>query len=1540
MTQVSQFRYLELNMNENREASIFRMEKAWTLQFVLGPSLADKNVRVFVNHPLTSSEGSHRDKYLELHWENLSSLKSDVYDNFAECHLVIAGSFNYYFTINGSDKVEDANGSGYFLVDPILHIGDLDDRLSMDSIRCQTVIAKCLGPFDEWKGRLIVAKETGYNMIHFTPVQELGLSNSSYCIKNHLKLNPVFSSADKVYTMKDVESLVQMMKNKWNVLSLTDLVYNHTANESPWLLEHPECSYNMINSPHLKPAYLVDRILWHFNLEVGEGKWANHGIPRELRTEEQLQSARLVLLNSVFPKHRIAEFFLVHIDEMVAKFKSAVLSGVRGDDRPYTDIEIIHDPNYRRLKATINIAAAVKKYYSSQPDTINRDQKISNACNSVRQRLVELNDATVATINGHIECAVNNYLANGRWRFIDLNGPRVPAVSEKEPIMWNYFTLPTKKMTLEQEEEMMHGPEGAFCMAHNGWVMSDDPLRNFAEPGSNIYLRRELIPWGDNVKLRYGSSPSDCPFLWDYMRQYTVEAARIFHGVRLDNCHSTPVKVAEFMLDEARKVRSDLYVIAELFTSSEYMDNIFINRLGLNSLIREGLNAHSCTDLGRLVHRFGGSPVGSFMQPPQRPLMPTMAHAMFLDQTHDNESPINRRSPYDVFPSSALIAMTCSATGSNRGYDEMIPHHINVVTEERLYRSWSENGKTGPELVTSKDGIIAAKKAINILHYDLSRTGFDQIFVDQLAMDTCAVTRHNSVSHQSVIVIARTAFSMPEHINGWGVPNFKVPGLIDEIIFEGRTTSNGSKEFVQDKQFINGLANYMTTVREHIKVSDSEMIRILPSSTNEQQDIEFHNFTPGSVIAIRVSLNATVKAALLQVRQLLAQFGYRMRTFSARTVEEIKGGEVAVATEKLTLNDLNRILYRCDPEEKDDGKGFGAYHLDNFGNMTYCGLQGIMSIMNKIRAGNELGHPLCENLRSGHWLLDYTANRLLAFTSTKEIGLWLESAFSHLRKAPSYLIPCYFDALTRGVCAIAEEMCWKKMSRFIEGGSMFVRQLSLGSVQMCSYMQTALLPPISSEIAKPLPPIDPERNIVACLSLSAGLPHFSCGIFRNWGRDTFIAMRGLLLLTGRLDDARFLILGYGGTLRHGLIPNLLGSGTSARYNCRDAVWFFLKCIEDYCKTSPSGLSILKDKVIRLYPSDNSEAQLKILQPLEDIIQETLQRHSDGVHFRERNAGNAIDNHMRDEGFNNVIGVDWNTGFVFGGNVHNCGTWMDKMGSSEKAGNYGRPATPRDGSAVELIGLCASVVKWLSELSAAGQYPHTGVQRTVMGVRKLITFKEWYELIKENFEKHYWINTSPVDGEVRPDLINRRGIYKDTLNSKTPWTDYQLRPNFPIAMCVAPDLFDPEHAWVALEIVENILMGTLGIKTLDPSDHQYDGNYINSDDSNNFKTARGFNYHQGPEWVWPVGFFMRAKLLIAARLEPRRPGLWAKAVNYVKLTMTAHRMHLFESDWKSLPELTNANGAVCQDSCMAQAWSVGCLLEALYDMEQLSQKMGK
>ena len=189
-----------------------------------------------------------------------------------------------------SDKQANQNGCGYFLVDPILRVGQYDEKLPLDCITCQTVLAKSLGPFPTWEARLRVAKESGYNMVHFTPIQELGASNSSYALKDHLRLNPVFSpQGGTSHTIDDVEELVKKMKNEWDVLSLTDLVYNHTANESPWIQEHPECAYNVINSPHLKPAYLLDRILWHFSEEVAEGKWAEMGAPAELREEQHLE---------------------------------------------------------------------------------------------------------------------------------------------------------------------------------------------------------------------------------------------------------------------------------------------------------------------------------------------------------------------------------------------------------------------------------------------------------------------------------------------------------------------------------------------------------------------------------------------------------------------------------------------------------------------------------------------------------------------------------------------------------------------------------------------------------------------------------------------------------------------------------------------------------------------------------------------------------------------------------------------------------------------------------------------------------------------------------------------------------------------------------------------------------------------------------------------------------------------------------------------------------------------------------------------------
>ncbi|KAL4235669.1 hypothetical protein ACF0H5_004064 [Mactra antiquata] len=1551
-----QIRVLTLNHGENLQTTLFRLEKDWRLRFVLGPSLHASNVRLYCNHPPKKEVPFERTTYYELEWKSSSGSKSDSHDVYTEISMVTAGSFNYYFTIDDSGNIDNANGLGFFLVDPRLSFGANNEQLTLDCIQCQTVISKSLGPFDEWEGRLYVSKATGYNLVHFTPIQALGTSNSAYSIKDQLKLNPAYLRDGQNFDFNDVEGLISKMNKEWGVLSLTDLVYNHTADNSEWLKDHPECGFNMVNSPHLKPAYLVDRIMYHFSLDVADGKWTHKGVTPVIENETILQKIKDILLGEIFPYHKLHEYYTVNIDDVMKRFKHGIEES-RSISTNVDKLKIIQDPQFGRNQCRVDMDAALKLYNIDRPGVTSREERIKECCRILRADLEALNKVQVDTLNDHISTAVRNFLANIKWRFLDPKGPLIKEVTKKTPLMHNYFIV-DKKYTgssVGSDETFMHDDAGKYIFACNGWVMGDDPLRNFAEPGSNVYLRKELVGWGDSAKLRYGQKPEDCPYLWQRMKEYTELTARIFHGIRLDNCHSTPIHVAEYMLDAARKIRPDLYVVAELFTGGEHLDNLFINKLGINSLIREAMKASNSHDLGGIIHRFGGQPVGAFIQPRMKPLVPTMAHALLFDQTHDNPSPITTKSAYDMLPSAALVSMASCATGSNRGYDQMVPHHIHVVKEDRKYTSWADWDFPDRPYINHTFGISKAKALLNNLHMMLGgghisnnskeHFNFSQVYIDQVDEHTVSVTRHNPATHESIILIARTAFSEPHEpeVTPYIRP-LTIQGVIENILFEIQTCHTDDYKYTKDEDYINGLPDYYLKMQENIPPSLSKMVAINTSDDGTCSVINFNTFTPGSVIAVRSVLPSKAQKAILEIRKGLGQFGYLMRSYSGRSLfsETVDTSNFRSIVSALTLSDLNIALFRCRGEEEADGNGYSVYNIPGYGDLNYCGLRGVSTVLSLVRPHNDLGHPICKNLRSGDWLPSYIASRLQIHPGTENLGNWFKKIFNHLSQIPRYLIPSYFDAIVTGAYMILRQHSFTLMSDFVADGSTFVQALSMGSVMFCGFVKDALLPFLSPYLDAPKPPtraVETKEGPVkeeACLSLAAGFPHFASSYMRSWGRDTFISLRGLLLLPGRYQEARYIILAFAGCLRHGLIPNLLNQGAGARYNCRDATWWWLQAIQDYCSLVPDGNTILKDKVSRLYPTDDSE----MLKPgeheqsLHDVIQEALQTHATGLEFIERNAGQQIDAHMKDPGFTNEIGVDWNTGFVFGGNEHNCGTWMDKMGSSDRAGNKGKPATPRDGSAVELIGLSASCLLWLTNLHKEGLYPHNSVHVQKDGKDEDIAFQSWHDLICANFEKKFWINTEPTPGEEDPKLIFRRGIYKDLHKATQFWTNTQLRPNFPVSMVVAPQLFTPENAWTALNTAQEVLLGPLGLKTLDPSDWSYVPYFDTANDSEDTKIAQGFSYHQGPEWVWPIGYFLRAKLIFAQKLEPSRPGILKDTVLYIRQHLSRHYTEVMKSNWRSLPEVTNHNAEPNNFACPAQAWSVSCVLDVLYDIEML------
>ncbi|KQR74254.1 glycogen debranching protein [Burkholderia sp. Leaf177] len=80
-------------------------------------------------------------------------------------------------------------------------------------------------------------------------------------------------------------------------------------------------------------------------------------------------------------------------------------------------------------------------------------------------------------------------------------------------------------------------------------------------------------------------------------------------------------------------------------------------------------------------------------------------------------------------------------------------------------------------------------------------------------------------------------------------------------------------------------------------------------------------------------------------------------------------------------------------------------------------------------------------------------------------------------------------------------------------------------------------------------------------TILAGFPWFT-----DWGRDTFIAMRGLMIASGRLSDAESILLEWSSTISEGMLPNRFPDSGAPEYNSVDASLWFVVAVHDYLAT--------------------------------------------------------------------------------------------------------------------------------------------------------------------------------------------------------------------------------------------------------------------------------------------------------------------------------------------------------------------------------------
>ncbi|CDK26290.1 unnamed protein product [Kuraishia capsulata CBS 1993] len=1474
--------------------------------FIAAGSKITNKGHIWTDMPPDSTSGFSRSKFYS-HSIDCSAHK----DSTIDLPIYTAGSYCYYVAYHSIENEEESQKltttrKTHFVVPPSLSING--EFLPLNAITLQSVVSKWVGKDLEkdWEPLFAHVKSKGYNMIHFTPLQVRGESNSPYSIYDQLSFDAdVFKGG-----VDEVRAMTQKLQKEHGILSMTDMVWNHTANNSDWLRENPEAGYNQETAPHLEAAIVLDKSLLHFSKYM---KW--HGYPTDIRSTSDLLKIMDGIKIHVLGDLKLWQYYVLnvqqHLEELEKAWSNLAITPTKIPEDVKNNLKSLSKfvvqlarPQGFELSSRNANKLDIYKFASVLRTLAGEDADFSEAKSHAHKILDEINLPLYKAYDEDNSEILEQVYNRIKYLRLEDNGPKLGPVTEYSPLTEPYFT----------RFEDASGKE--WALANNGWIWGGNPLVDFASSQSKAYLRREVIIWGDCVKLRYGKSPEDSPALWERMTKYTQLSASIFDGFRIDNCHSTPLHVGEALLDIARKTNPNLYVVAELFTGDENIDVLFMERLGISSIIREAMQAYSVGELSRLVHMHGGKPIGSLQWLPLDELaitadrsefskrseeninnvselpVPEMMvsqppHALFMDCTHDNEMPNDKRTVEDTLPNAALVALCSCATGTVFGYDECYPHLLDVVHEKRLYNYEDDMG------------ISSAKKILNGIRTELAEQTKNDVDQSEVHIhhegQYIILHRLNSKTGKGYFLVARTKFVAdgnqvlaPIYLSGIKA----TPAFSYTLSRTGDAPSGSSAD-----ERILPVPVELTAIQNPEAEFDEE---------KNETVIRISEYFPQGSIAI---LNTEIAGCDDELDKF------------------VRSGAIAAA-EKLSLIDLNAILYKCESEERDASAGTdGVYNVPNYGHLVYAGLQGWISASKDAIKGNDLAHPLVEHLRSGSWACDYVVNRLDKYSGSEGVKMfqdWLRSRLQRIKQVPFFLLPRYF-LLVIGIAYEALRFtALSLMTQKLQESTAFVQSLAMCSVQMVGSMRTASL-----------------NTFEIVPSLAAGLPHFSYDFMRCWGRDVFLALRGLLIATGRFDEAKSHILNFAMTLKHGLIPNLLGSGKDPRYNARDAAWFFLQSIQEYANFAPDGDSILNETVKRRFlPFDdtyfpqNDPRAFSQESTLEEIIYEILARHAKGISYREANAGPNLDSQMRDEGFNVNVHVDWTTGLVHGGNQFNCGTWMDKMGESTKAGNKGIPGTPRDGAAIEINGLLKSALRFVNALQDEKKFKYTDVEKQD-GTK--ISLKDWEALLQENFERCYYIPEDPgedQDYDVNPDIVNRRGIYKDLYKSGKPYEDYQLRGNFPIAMVVAPELFDPEKAFKSIQKADTIMRGPIGLKTLDPSDLNYRPFYNNSEDSEDFATSKGRNYHQGPEWCWILGFYLRAFKIFYYAQHPECSTPNGKAADYLhqllSKRMIAHRDMIQSTVWAGLTELTNENGAYCADSSPTQAWSASCLLDLFCD----------
>lgn len=372
-------------------------------------------------------------------------------------------------------------------------------------------------------------------------------------------------------------------------------------------------------------------------------------------------------------------------------------------------------------------------------------------------------------------------------------------------------------------------------------------------------------------------------------------------------------------------------------------------------------------------------------------------------------------------------------------------------------------------------------------------------------------------------------------------------------------------------------------------------------------------------------------------------------------------------------------------------------------------------------------------------------------------------------------------------------------------------------------------------------------------TLIAGYPWFG-----DWGRDTFIALRGLCLARGDWEAAREILLAWAGHVSRGMLPNRFpDDGGAPEFNSVDAALWYVIAVHEYLygsvDASLSGLTVSANaeggKRGRRSPIDHDprSVEKKVLHRATESI---IEGYANGTRHGIRADADGL----------LACGEP---GFQL--------TWMDV-----KIGDW--VVTPRVGKPVEIQAL------WINALRIVSSWqPKWGALHD----RALATF-----------QVRFWDAS--------------RGCLYDVIDvdHEPGKTDSRLRPNQIFAVGGLPyPLIEGERARAVVKKVEEHLLTPVGLRSLAPGEPGYRPRYEGD------PRSRDSAYHEGTVWPWLIGAFVEAWVRSEggnadARLRARERFL------------PSLRQHMASAGLGHISEILDGDAPHAPRGCPFQAWSLG------------------